>query len=211
MAEDSGQERTEEPTAKRLNEAREKGQVPRSTELTTVAVLVASAAAMMILGQRLIASLADVMTKCFSFARKDIFNPVEMIHHLLYALQTISFNLGSFLAVTIIAALMAPALMGGWNFSTQALGLKPEKMDPIRGLKRIFGPQGLVELAKAMAKFILIGSISTVILWNLRDQLLTLGQQEVDVAMAELAHLVLWVFLAICCSLMLIAAVILLK
>jgi flagellar biosynthetic protein FlhB len=207
MAEDTGQDKTEQPSPKRLNEAREKGQVPRSKEFSTVLVLIASAAAMLFLGERIIRSVAEVMKKSFLFSQKEIFDPAALVNHLLYSLETIAFDLGSFLAITALAAIIAPASSGGWNFSIKAIAVKPEKLDPLKGIKRIFGPQGLIELVKALAKFILIGTISTLILWGLRDQLLTLGQQEVTVAMADLGYLVLWVFMTISASLILIALI----
>ena len=208
MAEqDSGQERTEDPSGKRLDEAREKGQVPRSQELSTVVVLISSAVAMLFVGGNLISSLGEVMTQSFSLNRKLIMDPHMMAQQLIVALKIMAVDVGSFLAITLIAALAAPALIGGWNFSTQAMGVKPEKMSPLRGLKRIFGPQGLVELGKALGKFLLVGSIGTLILWSLRDRLLTLGRQEVEVAMTELGFIVLWGFLAICASLILIALI----
>jgi flagellar biosynthetic protein FlhB len=207
MAEDTGQDKTEQPSTKRLNDAREKGQVPRSKEFATVLVLIASAAAMLFLGERIIRSVAQVMEKSFRFSQKEIFDPAALVHHLLYSIETIAFDLGSFLAITALAAIIAPASTGGWNFSIKAMAVKPEKLDPLKGLKRIFGPQGLIELVKALAKFILIGTISTLIIWSLRDQLLTLGQQEVFVAMADLGYLVLWVFMTISASLILIALI----
>ena len=207
MAEQSAQEKTEEPTAKRLDEARNKGQVPRSRELTTVLVLIASALALLFMGQNIIASVAEVMNKSFSFTRKELFDPMAMIHHFFYSIETILFDLGLFLGVTVIAAITAPALIGGLNFSAQAMAPKGERMDPLKGLKRIFGPQGLIELAKALGKFLLVGTISTAILWSIRDQLLTLGRQEVNVAMADLGYLTMWVFLAITASLILIALI----
>ncbi|WP_330110275.1 flagellar biosynthesis protein FlhB [Methylophaga thalassica] len=207
MAEQTGQEKTEQPTGKRLEDARQKGQVPRSKELTTVMVLVASAIALFFMGSSLIADMAAVMNESLTLTQKQIFDPMAMVHHFMHMIEIISFDLGMFLAVTVFAALAAPALIGGWNFSTQAMAFKPEKMDPIKGLKRIFGPQGLAELAKALGKFILIGAISTAILWGIRDQLLTLGSQEVNVAMTDLGYLTLWVFLAITASLILIALI----
>ena len=207
MAEQTGQEKTEQPTGKRLEDARQKGQVPRSRELTTVLVLIASAIALFIMGSSLIEDMAAVMNESLVLSRKELFDPVAMVHHFIHMIEIISFDLGLFLSVTVIAALAAPALIGGWNFSTQAMAFKPEKMDPIKGLKRVFGPQGLVELGKALGKFILIGAISTAILWGIRDQLLTLGTQEVNVAMTDLAYLTLWVFLAITASLILIALI----
>ncbi len=207
MAEDTGQERTEQPSAKRLSEAREKGQVPRSQEFTTVLVLLASAITLFFLGRSIVHDIVRVMEKSFRFTRKELFDPAAMVHHLLFSLDSIAPSLGLFLAVTVIAALIAPASIGGWNFSTQALGVKFEKLSPLKGLKRIFGPQGLVELLKALLKFFLIGSIATAIIWHLRDQLLTLGQQEVNVALADLGFLTLWVFLLISSSLILIALI----
>lgn len=207
MAEESGQEKTEEPTGKRLEEAREKGQVPRSRELTTVLVLIISAVTLFFIGENIVADLGDVMSQSFTFSRKELFDPMAMIHHFIHTIEIMLWDMGIFLAATVIAALAAPALIGGWNFSTQAMAPKGERMDPIKGLKRIFGPQGLIELAKALGKFILIGAISTAILWSLRDQLLTLGRQEVEVAMADLGYLTLWVFLAITASLILIALI----
>ncbi len=208
MAEqDSAQEKTEEPSAKRLQEAREKGQVPRSQELNTVMVLLASAAAMFVVGEGLIQSLADVMKLGMSFDRNDLFDVGAMLNSLWKGVEIMAWDLMLFLAVTVIAALSAPALIGGWNFSAQAMGIKPEKLSPLKGLKRIFGPQGLVELGKALGKFLLVGFFGTVILWGLRDQLLTLGQQEVIPAMAELGYIVLWGFLAICASLILIVLI----
>lgn len=208
MAEqDSGQERTEAPSGKRLQDAREKGQVPRSQELSTVVVLVASSVAMLFVGGSLINGLADVMTQSFSLNRKLIMDPHMMAQQLILGLKIMAVDVGMFLGITLLAALAAPALIGGWNFSTQAIGVKLEKMSPLQGMKRIFGPQGLVELGKALGKFLLVGSIGTIILWNLRDQLLTLGRQEVQVAMTELGYIVLWGFLAICVSLILIALI----
>lgn len=208
MAEqDSGQERTEAPSGKRLQDAREKGQVPRSQELSTVVVLVASSVAMLFVGGSLINGLADVMTQSFSLSRKLIMDPHMMAQQLILALKIMAVDVGMFLGITLLAALSAPALIGGWNFSTQAIGVKLEKMSPLQGIKRMFGPQGLVELGKALGKFLLVGSIGTIILWNLRDQLLTLGRQEVQVAMTELGYIVLWGFLAICASLILIALI----
>ncbi|MBD3633317.1 MAG: flagellar biosynthesis protein FlhB [Methylophaga sp.] len=207
MAEESGQEKTEEPTAKRLEEAREKGQVPRSRELTTVLVMILSAVTLFFVGENIVADLGEVMALSFSLTRKQLFDTDAMVSTFIQSVEIMAFDIGIFLAVTLVAALAAPALIGGWNFSGQAMAPKGERMSPLKGLKRIFGPQGLIELAKALGKFILVGAISTAILWGIRDQLLTLGRQEVEVAMADLGYLTLWVFLAITASLILIAVV----
>lgn len=208
MAEqDSAQERSEAPSAKRLEEAREKGQVPRSQELTTVMVLMASAGAMFMVGEGLIQGLSDVMKLAMTLDRSMLFDVQAMIDVLWQSVKIMAWDMSLFLLITVIAALSAPVFIGGWNFSAQAMGVKLEKLSPLKGLKRIFGPQGLVELGKALGKFLLVGFFGTVILWGLRDQLLTLGQQEVIPAMAELGYIVLWGFLAICASLILIVMI----
>lgn len=208
MAEqDSGQERTEEPSAKRLQEAREKGQVPRSQELTTLMVLMVSAVTMFFVGEGLIQSLTDTMVLGFSLDRSMLFDVHAMANTFWQAVKIMALDLGLFLIATAIAALAAPAFIGGWNFSAQAMGVKMEKLSPLKGFKRIFGPQGLVELGKALGKFLLVGFFGTLILWGFRDQLLTLGRQEVIPAMAELGYIVLWGFLAICASLILIVLI----
>ncbi len=207
MAEETGQDKTEEPTARRLEQAREKGQVPRSTELTTVMVLILSAVTLFFVGENIVADLGEVMTLSFSLTRKQLFDTDAMVNTFIQSIEIMAFDVGIFLAVTLIAALSAPALIGGWNFSGQAMIPKGERMSPLKGVKRIFGPQGLVELGKALGKFILIGAISTAILWSIRDQLLTLGRQEAEVAMADLGYLTLTVFLAITSSLILIALI----
>ena len=112
--EDKAQEKTEQPTEKRVNDAREKGQVPRSKEFTTVIVLIAGAVAMMFVGNNMISSVAEVMEKSFSFTRKEIFDPVAITHHMIYSIETIAVDLGTFFGVTVLAALIAPATLGMW-------------------------------------------------------------------------------------------------
>ena len=103
MAEqDSAQEKTEEPSAKRLQEAREKGQVPRSQELTTVMVLMASAAAMFIVGEGLVQSLTDVMKLTLNLERSMLFDVTAMTSLLWQAVKIMALDLGFFLAITVV-------------------------------------------------------------------------------------------------------------
>jgi flagellar biosynthetic protein FlhB len=100
MAEESsGQEKTEQPSAKRLTDAREKGQVPRSTEFTTVLVLIASAVAMLFIGAHMVQSVAEVMQMSFTLTKKEWNDPAAMIRHVFHAIEIISFDLGAFLEI----------------------------------------------------------------------------------------------------------------
>ncbi|HAQ50833.1 MAG TPA: flagellar biosynthesis protein FlhB [Gammaproteobacteria bacterium] len=205
--EEQGQEKTELPTEKRLNDARDKGQVPRSREFTTVIVLIASAVALLFIGNNMAESVAQSMQYAFNLTKKELFDTAAITQHLMHTLEIVAFDIGSFLAVTIIAAIVAPASIGGWNFSLQAMAPKGSKLSPLKGFKRMFGVQAAIELLKALGKFFLVGVISFIVLWQVRDQLLTLGLQETQVALSILAELVIWIFLIISSSLLLIAAI----
>ncbi len=83
---------------------------------------------------------------------------------------------------TLLAALAAPLLLGGLNFSAQALEPKFERLDPINGLGRIFAMRGLVELGKSLLKLLLIGAVLLMVLKNWQTQLKATGRGEVAAA-----------------------------
>ncbi|ADE16636.1 flagellar biosynthetic protein FlhB [Nitrosococcus halophilus Nc 4] len=207
MAESSAQERTEQPTPKRQQEAREKGQVPRSRELSTTVLLLSSALGLLLMGEFFLQGLAELMRQGLRLERAQIFEPAAAILQFQQALWEALKTITPFLFLTLIAALAAPLLMGGWSFSFQALGFKWEKLDPLKGMKRVFGPQGWMELLKALAKFLLLGGIACVLFWYLGPDLIALGRQGLIPALYQLAHLMGWSFLGLSASLVLIAAI----
>ncbi|QBQ53505.1 flagellar biosynthesis protein FlhB [Nitrosococcus wardiae] len=207
MAESSAQERTEQPTPKRQQEAREKGQVPRSRELNTTALLLSSALGLLLMGEFFLQGLAGLMRQGLRLERAQIFEPTAAILQFQQAIWEALKTIMPFLLLTLIAALAAPLLMGGWSFSLQALGFKWEKLDPLKGMKRVFGPQGWMELLKALVKFLLLGGVACVLFWYLGPDLIALGQQGLIPALFQLAHLIGWSFLALSASLGLIAAI----
>ena len=90
-----------------------------------------------------------------------------------------------FLLLTLVLALITPALIGGWLFSTKALGFKANKLNPLTGLKRMLGTQALMELVKALVKFILVAGIGYLVVVSQIDHLLALGQMPLELAMQE--------------------------
>lgn len=207
MAEDSGQERSEQPTEKRLSESREKGQVPRSRELTTMLLLTVSSAALIFMGGSFVRDMMEMMANGFTISREDIFDPVAMIARLRDISLDALLMLAPLFAVLVVIALIAPMLLGGWNFSVSSMAFKFDKLDPIKGLGRVFGVKGLIELGKGLLKFILIAIVVGVLLWQ--DMVLFLGltDEPVQTAIAHAGEILLHAFMVLTVVLILIAAV----
>ncbi len=163
MAEESGQDKTEEPTGKRLSEARKKGQVPRSKELNTFVTLIVSAALFFYIGDYMVRGLLTMMQHEFELSRSMIFDPAAPIVHFKQAMSRGFSVIIPLMFILLIADLLTPLFMGGWNFAEEAMEPKFSKLNPLEGIKKIFGIQGLVELVKAIIKVVLIGFVA----WNL--------------------------------------------
>jgi flagellar biosynthetic protein FlhB len=209
MAEDkdSGQEKTEKATEKRKKEAREEGQVPRSRELNTMLGLLAAAGALAMFKGFMGRHLEAAMRNGLSHARGELFDPHALISCLHANFINILVLLAPLFAVALAAALLAPQLLGGWNFSVKALAFKPEKLNPVKGLGKLFGPKSAVEVAKALAKFLLIGYVAFRIVMYFKPQFLKLGIEPLHVAVAHGTHLVIVAFFLLGGALVAIAAV----
>lgn len=207
MAEDSGQERTEEPTAKRQKESREKGQVARSKELNTLAVVMVAAVGLLMLGPRLAQRLMDLMVYNFSIEREALYNTDSMGLHLLSSLNHGFSGLAPLLFMLLVAALVGPVLLGGWLFSARLLAPKGERLNPLAGLKRMFSIKALVELLKALAKFLVVLVMALVVLNMRTDDLLALGNEPLPTAIAHSAWVLGTSLVLLASALILIAAV----
>jgi len=207
MAEQQDQERTEEATPKRLQDARDKGQVARSRELTSFLMLFVSGSALLVLAGHIYQGLHGVFQQGMVLKRAQIFDVNAMVNTLAGAITDMLIVLAPLLLVTVVVALIAPVLLGGWSFSSEALVPKLDRLDPIQGLKRVFGPRGLVELLKALAKFILVLLGAVALLWMWRDAILGLAAESVQQAILHSFDLLIWMFLACSLCLILVAAV----
>ncbi len=208
MAEnESSQERTEEATPKRQREAREKGQIPRSRELNTMLVLMASAGGMLLLGRQMAEDLLALFRGGLSFGRAEVFDVTAMQHALVAAIGDALIALTPLMIVLVVVALLAPVALGGWSFSPKSMTPKLDKLNPIKGLGRVFGARGLMELVKAFAKFSVISVCAVFILLSLAPDLLSLGNGFLHTDLARAAALVGWSFLAMSASLILIALI----
>ncbi|MGH8209769.1 MAG: flagellar biosynthesis protein FlhB [Steroidobacteraceae bacterium] len=209
MAEEgeNGQERTEQPTSKRLEEARKQGQVPRSTELNAAAVMLLAGGGLHFLGGRLGTQLHDLMRSGLSLTRAESVDETRAIatfaNEVLHALLACA----PILALTLVAALMAPLAIGGWNLSFEALAPDFNRLNPASGLARMFSARSIVELAKAFAKFLFIALVAACLLWQSSGELMGLGAEPIDAALEHAAALAGHAFLVLGGTLGLIAAV----
>jgi flagellar biosynthetic protein FlhB len=209
MAEENqdGQEKTEQPTSKRLQDAKKKGQVPRSRELNTMAITLFGGGVLVSMSGYFGHALRELMTSNFTIPRSDMFEPMAMVRRLAGGIEDgLLMLLPFFLAVMVIAVASSVAL-GGVTFSGESLTLNFSKLDPIKGIKRVFSLKGLLEVAKAFAKFALVGATTALVLWLTLDDFLNLSHMEMTAAVAQLGNLVGWSFIAIAATLILIAAV----
>lgn len=207
MAEETGQEKTEEPTAKRLQDAREKGDIPRSKELSTTILLLAAAAAILLFGANIINDLSLMMSDSFELNREELFDTKYMLISFSKAVIDSVFALLIFMGVMIVAAFVGPITLSGWNFSAKSIAPKGSRMNPLSGIKRMFSLKSLVELAKAIAKFVVVTGFAIYLLDSVKGQLFDLGKMDVMIAMSEAIELIGWAFLIISLSLILISAV----
>jgi len=205
MAEDSGQEKTEDPTPKRLKEAREKGDVPRSKELNTTVLLMVSAAAVLLLGAGIISDLGKMMTDSLSLSREEVFDTKYMIINFGSSSIEALWAIIVFMVIVLVAAFAGPISLGGWNFSSKAIAPKASRMDPLAGLKRMFSLKALVELAKAVGKFLIVTALALIFLNAVQTQLYDLGKMEIFGAMSSAINLIGWAFLIISLSLIIIS------
>ena len=207
MATDSAQERTEQATPKRLREAREKGQVPRSKELNSMALLMAAAGGLLVMGEYLINGLGDIVRTGLTIEQARNIDSHAIAGMFGEAALNSMVLISPLFVLLVVVVIMTPLGLGGWSFSTKAISFKWEKLDPVKGMGRVFSARGLMELVKVLAKFGLVSVISGIMLWSLIEEILGISGEPLKQALAHVAHLCGWSFLASSSVLILVAAV----
>jgi len=208
MAEnESAGQRTEQPTAKRLEQARERGQVPRSTDLGAAAVLLAAAGGLKLLGGWCGGQLHALMRSGLSLPRERALDESTALAAFGSAATHALIACAPFFGVTVLAALAAPLALGGRGFHPQALIPDFSRLSPGAGFARMFSPGGGVELVKAFAKFLLLALIAACVLWQQSGAIQSLGSQSAPAAIAHAASLTGSALLLLAAGMVLIAAV----
>jgi flagellar biosynthesis protein FlhB len=208
MAEsEQGGERTEEPSQKRLQDARERGQVPRSRELTNFATMIGGSAVLVAIGASLAGRLSQTMRHGLSIDPQNLRDSDAMLKSLGEACISAVTALLPVFGALIALVLLASVILGGWNFSPRALTPDFSRLSPLSGLKRLFGLRGASELAKALLKCAVVGGVcAAIVSWLFKD-VLALAHMAPQAAIGRGAGLLSWAFVWLCASLALVAMV----
>jgi flagellar biosynthetic protein FlhB len=206
MAEESHLERTEPASPRRLEKAREEGQVARSTELNTLVMLLTGAGGLWLTGDHLCRQLGALLKDGLTFDANGFASSGQMLAPLGRQAADALLACAPLLALLVVAALAAPQLLGGWLFTANALRFDFSRVDPIAGFGRLFSWQALAELAKALAKAALVSAVAVAVLWHYKDPLLELAVMPLESAAAQAARLVVASLALIAGALALVAA-----
>ena len=194
MAEEQGEEKTEEPTARRLTQARERGELPRSPDFGGAMEVLVICLLVIFLGGEMVDGFSDLLKSSLTFSREHIEHPegipLLMGGRLLEGLWTVRWIFISSILVVLIAA----ALNGGFNFSGQAAAPKLSKLNPLNGLKRIFGAQAWMGLLRNLLKFLVIAAVLAAVFWSRRDEMLAISRDALEPMIATGAWLALITF-----------------
>ncbi|RON47044.1 flagellar biosynthesis protein FlhB [Pseudomonas frederiksbergensis] len=208
MAEsESGQDKTEDPTDKRKKDSREKGEVARSKELNTLAIMLVGASALLIFGGALAQDMMELMRINFSLPREVIMDQKSMTNYLLHSGQIGLWAIQPIMISLVLAAIIGPISLGGWLFAFGSLAPKFSRMNPLSGLKRMFSTKALVELLKAFAKFTIVLFVALAVLSSDIDDLQRIAHEPLELAIIHSLQVVGWSTLWMACGLIIIAAV----
>ena len=207
MAEDSDLERTEPASPKRLEQAREEGDVPRSRELSTCTILLAAGGALWMSGEGLIRQLNQALISGLSMERELAFDPDMLLSHIATKLFDVLIAFAPIASLLMIVALGSPLLIGGWLFSAKALEPNFSRMNPLSGLANMISTKSGVELLKAIVKTILVGSVAYVVVSSQKNALFGLAHEPLRQGSAHLGNMLGICFVSIVGALVLIAAI----
>jgi len=202
MSEESDLEKTEPATPRRLEKAREEGQVIRSRELATFIMLMAGVAGLWTLGAPLGRRLDANMRHSLGFEPATAFDVSRMLSQFASVIWDSLLALLPLLLLFAVAALAAPLLLGGWMFSTKSLAPNFSRLSPLQGLSRMVSAQTLAELFKAIAKSVLVGGVAAWVLWHRLPDAIALMNAPVQEALQHMLELVLF------CSALVVASLI---
>lgn len=207
MAESDSGEKTEEPTAKKLSDARKKGQIARSKDLGTMFVLVGSAFALMLMGNALVQALSTMMKRLFTLSRQETMDVHALSSVVLSGSSAVVFPMLAIFFIIILAAFIGNTMLGGMAFSWEAMAPKANRLSPFAGFKRMFGVQAAVELLKSIMKFFVVFFVAFTLLSGLFEQILGLSLEATPTNFEHAVNMLLWMFLALALSIGIIVAI----
>jgi len=207
VAEDSDQERTEQPTGKRIDKAREQGDVPRSREMSTCVMLMVGGSTLWMFTGPLVTSLNRIMVSTLTFEREMAYDPVLLFNRLSGHFMEIALAMIPIAFMMTLGAVASPLILGGWLFNSSSLTPKFDRMNPIKGFMNMFSLNSLVELGKGILKTLLVGTIAWLVMRNQIDAVLNLSVEPLQTSSSHMPHLLWTSFITMVCALLVIAAI----
>ena len=199
MAADDG-EKTEQPTEKKLSDAKKRGQLPRSREAGTLFVLLSGVLSLWAVSSLLGSGMKEIMMNSFSLTRDQIFTPDEMGRVFMQDLGAIALPVIAIALIVAVCALIGNILLGGFNFSMQGAAPKFSKLNPLNGIKRIVSINSLIELIKGIAKVAFIGAFCYFVISGAAASILKLSYMSPLVGIRNAISLLFHYMLIIVCS-----------
>ncbi len=207
MAEDSDAERTEPASSKRLEQAREEGDVPRSRELATFTVLMTAGCGLWFTGGALVRALSATLVSGLALTHEQIFDADVLIHRVAVDVGSVMLACLPLALAIIVVALASPLLIGGWLFSGKAVAPNFMKLNPMKGLGNMFSTNALVELLKAVAKSIVVGTVAWLVVMHQKEAVMGLAVEPLRAGSAHMMDLLGASFLCIVGGLGVVAAI----
>jgi len=207
MSEDSDAEKTEDASPRRIEKAREDGDVPRSRELATFTVLMTAGACLWAFGGMLVQTLGSALKSGLTLDREQIYNPSILLERVFNDILTVMLACLPIAGAIMVIALVSPILIGGWLFSTKAFMPNLMKLNPIKGIGNMFSKNSLVELVKAVAKTVVVGIVAYLVISSQKEAMLGLAVEPLNESSAHTMGMIARSFLFIVGALGVIALI----
>jgi len=197
MADDQDEsQKTEEPTQRRLDDARKKGDVPKSQEIPGWFVLASGLVVIGLMAPGAARSLSNDLSLFLSNAHTMSLEPAALRAESMALAWRVIGATGLAFAVIAIAGLSGHLMQTGLMFTTEKMQPKLSKLDPIAGLKRMFGPQGFANFLKGVGKMAIVSAAVFVVIWPKRDDLANMPQVDVSALLSIIREDILLVLVA---------------
>lgn len=204
---DDSQEKTEEPTERKISKAREEGQIARSQEVAIAASVIIVAAYLFVFGTQIFGRLSDVMIDLYTFDAALLSDQNRILTALYVSIEKGLVAILPLMAFALLTVLAFSGLVGGYNFSFKAVAPKLNKLNPLTGLKRIFSMRSIVELLKALLKFLLVGGIAFLLIAESVDDFAQISLMSLRPGLSSSAEIIAAAFFIVACGLIVIAAI----
>lgn len=200
-------DKTEEPTDKKIEDARKEGQVARSMELSTALVLISSALGFMVFGSFIASALFGLTERTFTLSRDETYDTTHMFQAWSWVIDLVQWPVLLFLIVSLVGGVYGNIALGGFNFTWKGAAPKMNKISPVSGFKRMFGVNALVELGKSIAKIVVILSAAYFALLFFKDEALHLDQELFPANIFHAIDMLEWAFLILTLAMLPIVAI----